>query len=137
MNEPIWISKQVVLAIHQLQLEEHGGLSGIRSESGLEAALAGPQQTYTYVPDVNLVQLAAAYAWKIARAHVLVDGNKRTAWVICVGFLRRNGLNVLPDKPEYVEVMRSVAEGSITENDFAAWLERQVVRSQEEEERNL
>lgn len=65
MKEPTWILKRVVLAIHDEQLAEHGGLPGIRDEGALESALGRPQNLFAY-GDPTIVDLAAAYAFGLA-----------------------------------------------------------------------
>lgn len=75
-----WVAKDVVLAIHDRQIAEHGGTSGIRDVGLVDSALARPQNLDAYgQPDI--ADLAAAYAYGIAKNHGFADGNKRTAWV--------------------------------------------------------
>jgi death on curing protein len=117
-----WISAAVVLAIHDAQLAEHGGATGLRDESLLLSALARPRNIATYgTPD--LADLAAAYAVGIARNHAFVDGNKRTAIIVAAGtFLPLNGYEITATSEEVVRVMLSVADGSISEQNTAAWI---------------
>ena len=82
-----WIGEAIALAIHDEQLAQHGGGSGIRDAGLLASVLAKPQQIAAYgEPDV--FDLAAAYAFGVARNHPFIDGNKRTAWVLARLFLR-------------------------------------------------
>ena len=75
----IWIERTLALAIHERQLSEHGGGSGVRDEALLESALARPQQLFAYGdPPPDLAALAASLAFGLARNHPFVDGNKRT-----------------------------------------------------------
>jgi death-on-curing protein len=75
-----WVAKDVVLAIHDRQIAEHGGTPGIRDVGIVDSALARPQNLDAYgQPDI--ADLAAAYAYGIAKNHGFADGNKRTAWV--------------------------------------------------------
>jgi death on curing protein len=122
-----WVAKVVVLAIHDEQITEHGGLAGLRDESLLLSALARPQHLATYgTPDV--AALAASYAVGIARNHPFLDGNKRTALVIGTGiFLPLNGYRLVAGNPVIVEIMLAVAEGSMSEDDFAAWLRAHIL----------
>ncbi|MFL6353851.1 MAG: type II toxin-antitoxin system death-on-curing family toxin [Bryobacteraceae bacterium] len=122
MNEPEWISYEVVLAIHAEQLCEHGGAEGIRDQGSLESALARPKHLHRYSPDATVHELAAAYALAVAKNHPFVDGNKRTAWIICAVFLELNWKPVTLDQREVVEMMLGLAAGSIDEQQFAAWL---------------
>jgi death on curing protein len=122
MNEPEWIGYEVVLAIQSEQLAEHGGSEGIRDQGLLESALARPKNLYHYSADVTLSQLAAAYALGIIRNHPFIDGNKRTAWIVCAVFLELNGKPVMLDQSEVVEMMLGSAGGTIDEQQFANWL---------------
>src|SRR3546814_1948346 len=88
-QEPRWIAKDVILAVHDRQLAEHGGGSGIRDAGLLESALARPINRWNYGAD-DLTDLSAAYAYGIACNHHCVDGNKRTAWVAARLFFALN-----------------------------------------------
>ena len=123
----VWLEKALVLAIHDRQLAEHGGTGGVRDEGLLESALARPQQLYAYGdPAPDLADLAAALAYGLARNHPFVDGNKRTAAVACESFLELNGATLEADDPELYPLYLALAEGKLTERDFAAWLRGRV-----------
>ena len=125
MKQPRWVTYDVVLAIHEAQLAEHGGSAGIRDQGLLDSALARPKNLYAYSEHVTLTQLAAAYAVGIAKNHGFIDGNKRTAWVVCAVFLELNGVPVTVDQPSVVMMMLGVASGTVIEEQFAQWLENQ------------
>src|SRR5690606_12739141 len=111
------------LAIHERQLAEHGGGSGIRDEGMLESALARPQQLHAYGdPPPDVADLAASLAFGLARNHPFVDGNKRTAAVACETFLLLNGSTLEADDLELYPAYLARAEGTLSEADFAAWL---------------
>ncbi len=124
MSEPKWVSLPVVMAIHEAQLAEHGGSAGIRDTGLLESALARSKQIHAYAENPSLEQLAAAYAFGLAKNHAFLDGNKRTAWVVCAVFLELNGRRVTASQADVVTTMLGVADGSITEDSFVTWLER-------------
>jgi death-on-curing protein len=123
MNEPEWVDFDVVLAIHEAQLAEHGGSGGIRDRGLLESALARPRNLYHYSPDASLGRLAAAYALGIAKNHAFVDGNKRTAWVVSAVFLELNGKPVTAEQAKVVAMMLAAADGSVDEEQFSTWLD--------------
>ena len=127
MDEPRWVSKQAVLALHDEQLAEHGGSAGIRDESLLDSALAKPRNVFAYADEADLFRLAASYAFGIARNHAFVDGNKRTALVVCILFLNRNGWDITSSKPDLYETFLHLAEGTLSEEDLTAWLTRHAV----------
>src|ERR1700733_9223020 len=119
----VWIGRALALAIHERQLAEHGGGSGVRDESLLESALARPQQLHAYGnPPPDLAALAASLAHDLARNHPFVDGNKRTAHVCYRIFLALNDVDLAASEEEKYVQMLALAEGSLSESDFAAWL---------------
>ena len=118
-----WIKESSVLAIHDAQLAEHGGLAGIRDVSLLLSAVARPQNLAAYgSPDPDLADLAAAYAVGIARNHAFVDGNKRTGLVVVLSFIQKNRYIVQPDQRDAVNTMLAVADGKLSEAELAQWL---------------
>ena len=119
----IWLEKALVLAIHDRQVAEHGGSSGLRDDGLLESALARPQQLHAYGdPPPDLADLAASLAFGLSRNHPFVDGNKRTAHVAYRTFLDLNNAElVATDEEKYVAIL-ALAEGKLPERDFAAWL---------------
>jgi death-on-curing protein len=123
-----WIDPAVVLAIHDQQLAEHGGASGVRDMRLLESALARPAQLEAY-GDPDLFDLAAVYAHGIARSHPFVDGNKRTAYVACMLFLRLHGFGVNAPAPTRVNLFERLGKGEIQQEEMAGWLrEHGIVR---------
>lgn len=118
-----WLPKAVVLALHDRQIAEHGGLPGTRDEGLLESALSRPQQLYAYgSPAPDLADLAASLAYGLARNHPFVDGNKRTAAVACETFIELNGATLEADDAELYERYLALAVGKLPEQEFAAWL---------------
>lgn len=125
---PKWITPAIVLAIHERQLAEHGGQSGLRDEGLLLSALARPEQLHSYgQPPPDLCALATAYAHGIAKNHPFLDGNKRTAFVTYRLFLKWNGLDLQATREERYLTMLALAAGEIPEDDFAQWLREHTV----------
>lgn len=119
----IWIGKPLVLVIHARQIAEHGGTAELRDEGLLESALARAQQLHAYgEPAPDLADLAAALAYGLARNHPFVDGNKRTAHVAYRTFILLNGAELVATDEDKYLAMLSLAEGTLSEHDFAAWL---------------
>ncbi|HEX9772605.1 MAG TPA: type II toxin-antitoxin system death-on-curing family toxin [Steroidobacteraceae bacterium] len=121
MSEPIWIDLEVVLAIHDEQLAEHGGQSGVRDRGLLESALARPQNQFAY-GDHSLARLAASYAFGISRNHPFLDGNKRTSLVVAELFLELNGLQLAATDAESVSTFLQLAAGDLTQDALAEWI---------------
>ena len=113
----------VVRLIHLRQLSEHGGEAGVRDEGLLDSALARPRQRFAYEPYSTAGALGAAYASGIARNHPFVDGNKRTAMVVCLLFLRLNGHTIEADAADKYRVFYGLASGEVSEAELGAWLE--------------
>lgn len=123
----IWINKPLALAIHDRQLAEHGGGSGVRDEGLLDSALTRPQQLFAYgEPPPDLAELAASLAFGLARNHPFVDGNKRTAAVVCEVFIELNSGKLQASDLELYPQYIGLADGSLTEQDFAEWLRARI-----------
>lgn len=122
MTEPRWLAKRALLLLHGESLAEHGGALGIRDEGLLDSALGRPINQYAYGGISDIVQLAAAYAFGIARNHPFLDGNKRAALIAAGVFLRLNGRRLQADKVDAYRAMMALAAGEISEDEFAAWL---------------
>jgi death-on-curing protein len=123
MDDPIWISKELAIAIHQRQIAEHGGSAGTRDANLLESALARPRQQFAYGdPTPAIPVLAAAYAYGIARNHPFIDGNKRTAAVVCETFLEINRWLLTADDVEMFKAFLAMAAGDLPEKDFVVWM---------------
>jgi death-on-curing protein len=127
MNEPLWVSKKAVLAMHSAQLAEHGGSDGIRDETLLDSALAKPRNVFAYADQPDIFRLAVSYAFGIARNHAFVDGNKRTALVVSLTFLDRNSWDIVASKEDVYFTFLHLADGSLTEDELTAWFTKHAV----------
>ncbi|MEP2828427.1 type II toxin-antitoxin system death-on-curing family toxin [Parvibaculum sp.] len=121
--EPLWLLRNAVLAFHSRQLAEHGGGEGIRDEGLLDSALSRPLNKFAY-EEPDLFDLAAAYAYGIATNHPFVDGNKRTAYVAALTFLRLNGYSIEASATEKYETFIRLAAGEMEEAELADWFRR-------------
>ena len=124
-----WLRTDVVLALHKRQIAEHGGDDGVRDPGLLESALARPRNIAVYEPDADIARLAAAYAFGIAKNHPFVDGNKRTALVACRTFVILNECQLEATPTEKYLTFLSLAEGSLSEEEFVNWLRAKIVAS--------
>ncbi|MCB1813266.1 MAG: type II toxin-antitoxin system death-on-curing family toxin [Candidatus Competibacteraceae bacterium] len=123
MREPRWLLESVVLAIHTMLLEAHGGEGGLRDQDLLASALARPRNKYAYEDDCSLFDLAAAYSFGLAKNHPFIDGNKRTAFLCGTLFLELNGLKFTATEPDAALTFEGLAAGTVSEADLAAWFE--------------
>ena len=128
MNEPIFITRERVDALHRQSLEAHGGQDGIRNEHGLESALAQPQNVFFYGQG-DLFDLAAAYAYHIAENQPFIDGNKRTAITTALAFLELNGVatSALTNEQLY-DAMIGIAEKRLDKAGLAEVFRRNLAR---------
>ena len=117
----VWLSRQLILAIHDEQLAEHGGAMGVRDGGLLESALARPLNRAGY-GEPDIAELTALYAVAIARNHPFVDGNKRTAYVALESFLLLNGVRFRASDAEAVVAMLAMASGDMPDDEFIAWV---------------
>ena len=115
-----WVPLNAVLAIHDEQVAEHGGIRGLRDPAAVDSALARPRNLLAYgKPDA--AALAAAYAFGLCGNHGFFDGNKRTAYVVAETFLDLNGYAMEASDEEVVSAMLAVASGVISEDKLAKW----------------
>ena len=119
-NEPVWLDVQVALAIHDRQLAEHGGASGVRDAGALESALARAQNRWAYGEDAPCA-LGAAYAFGDARKHPNADGNKRTAWVLARLFLKLNAVELSFEPIDAIHTVLALAAGELSEDELTGW----------------
>lgn len=122
----VWLSRELILAVHDEQLAQHGGASDIRDPGLLDSALARPANRAAY-GDPDLAELAALYAIALARNHPFVDGNKRTAYVALELCLRLNGLRFPASDAEAAVVMLQLAAGEISDDEFTTWVRQNAV----------
>jgi death on curing protein len=124
VEEPRWLTRAMVDAIHSELLLEHGGAAGITpgGEDLLESALARPKNRLVYEPGSDLAALAAAYLFGLVKNHGYVDGNKRVGFASAATFLLLNGLRLTASEAEAYAAVIAVVEGRSSESDLAAWL---------------
>lgn len=126
MTDWVWPDRAVIVAVHEMQLAEHGGLAGVRDAGLLDSALSRATNLAAYEsPDA--AALAAAYGWGISRNHPFIDGNKRTGFVAAELFLNLNGHDLVATDADCVLTMLGVAAGEVSEEAFAAWLRGHIV----------
>ena len=117
--------EDVVLALHDEQLAEHGGATGVRDIGLLQSALARPENLDA-LGEPDAAALAAAYAFGIARNHPFTDGNKRTAAVTALLFLLHNASAFQIGEAELVVMTLALAAGDFSEDETAAWLRERI-----------
>jgi death on curing protein len=123
MQEPQWISERLAFAIHESQIAEHGGESGIRDENLLRSALAKSRNVFCYgAGAADYALCAAAYLTGVVQNHPFIDGNKRTGLVLCGTFIRLNGMRIVAPLSELYSLTMSVATGNVDEEEITDWI---------------
>jgi death-on-curing protein len=122
VNEPVWLLKEAIMALHDQLLADFGGAAGLRDEALLESALARPANLFAYGKP-SLFDLAAAYAFGIVGNHPFIDGNKRTSFMAAYVFLARNGYCLSASEAEATAATLALAAKETTEAEYARWLD--------------
>ena len=125
MIEWKWIDPRTIQAVHEYQLAEHGGLDGVRDAGLIESALARLRNLAVY-GEPDAADLAAAYAYWLAKNHGFADGNKRTAWVAARLLLADNGYTLRVNGPEAVRMVEALAAGTMDEPAVADWFRTRI-----------
>jgi death-on-curing protein len=128
MKNIVWVLDEIVLAVHDEQLAEHGGLSGVRDHGAVESALARPRNLVAYEACDDLARLTAAYVYGITRNHGFADGNKRTALVTADLFLMLNGYELVSSPADNVLTILGVADGTLSEEELTLWIRENIKR---------
>jgi death-on-curing protein len=121
VEEPIWITYEQAIAIHSRQLRRFGGAPGLRDEGMLRSAPERPINKWTY-EKAPLPELAAAYAFGLAKNHAFVDGNKRIAFMAMMTFLHKNGVPFTPDQAAAAKIILGLAAGEVSEESLTRWI---------------
>lgn len=108
------LSVEIVCEIHAEALKKFGGLEGVRDENLRASAVLTPQSSFGgKSPYADIVEVAAAYLFYICCNHPFLDGNKRTAMMAAIVFLRLNGVDTLRDSESWEQLMLEVAASKI------------------------
>lgn len=119
---PRWLTKPLLIALHEESIARFGGSPGIRDEGLLESALERPRNLHAYENTVSAPKLAAAYGFGLARNHPFIDGNKRAALLAVAVFCHINRVRFQPAQEDEVRAIVSLAAGNVTETDLADWI---------------
>jgi death-on-curing protein len=120
-KEPLWITYEEAIAIHSRQLRRFGGAPGLRDEGMLRSALERPINKWQYEQS-GMAELAAAYAFGLAKNHAFVDGNKRIAFMAMMVFLHRNGVAFNPEPAQATTIIFALAAGEVSEESLTRWI---------------
>jgi death on curing protein len=118
---PKWLTYDQIVAVHSRQLRRFGGAAGMRDDGLLRSAIERPINKWHY-EQAELPELAAAYAFGLAKNHAFVDGNKRIAFMSMMLFLRRNAVRFAPVQAHATKIIMSLAAGEVSEESLARWI---------------
>ena len=121
LKEPLWITRRQTVAMHNRELRRFGGTLGLRGEDILRSALGRPIDIWRGNQSA-MPELAAAYAFGLAKNHAFVDGNKRIAFMAMVVFLLKNDVAFSPDPAESTAMILSLAAGEVSEESLTRWI---------------
>lgn len=120
-----YLTAEQVLFIHSRVIHETGGAHGIRDIGLLQSAVARPHATFDgreLYPD--LFSKAAALMTSLARNHVFLDGNKRTAITATGVFLSMNSRRLEASQKELVKFVLDIAVRKLSDSETAKWLKK-------------
>ncbi len=120
-KEPRWITYEQAIAIHSRQLRRFGGAPGLRDEGMLQSALERPINKWRYEQS-EMPELAAAYAYGLAKNHAFIDGNKRIAFMSMMIFLMKNDIAFSPDAAQATKIILALAAGEVSEESLTRWI---------------
>jgi death on curing protein len=120
-KEPLWLTYEQAIAIHSRQLRRFGGAPGLRDEGMLRSALECPVNKWRYEQS-GMTELAAAYAFGLAKNHAFVDRNKRIAFIAMMVFLLKNDIAFSPDPAQSTAIILALAAGEVSEESLTRWL---------------
>ena len=127
-----WVLPETVLAIHDRQIDDHGGMPGVRDRGLVESAVNRPQTIALYEDRFDIFDLAAAYGFALVQNHGFYDGNKRTAYTVTRLFLELNGYMLTASPADRVIMFLKCAKGELTEPDLAEWLRQNMQKNKSE-----
>lgn len=125
-----WVfpSVEVVLALHQTQIEEYGGSPGLRDRGLLESAVYRATNKVNYEPGATLASIAASLSFGLIKNHAFIDGNKRIGLSVLVNFLDVNGYRLECEKLEVQSMVMRAAASDLSESEWTAWVEKRTTR---------
>jgi len=119
----LYLSLEQILDFHESVINRYGGTHGIRDRGLLESAIAQPRQS-AFQTDIypTLPEKAAALAFFISENQPFLDGNKRTAAVALVTFLRLNGVDLSASDDELCGAIMGLADKTWDRKAFFGWV---------------
>ena len=127
---PKFLTFKQILSLHILQINQFGGLHGVKDEKLLCSSLAQPESGFGeeyFCKD--FYEMAAAYLFHLVKNHVFHDGNKRIAVLAAAVFLQVNGLMVVADEEEFEKIVLDAAQSLVAKSDLADFFRKNTIIS--------
>ena len=119
------IKAELVITVHELLIENYGGIQGIRDSKGLDSAITRPFMTFDQQELYPTPILkAAALIQSLINNHPFLDGNKRIGYVMMRFFLLQNKLDINATLSEKYDFVIKIANGRIQFDQISAWIEK-------------
>jgi death-on-curing protein len=124
MAERVYLTVAEVIAIHHHQIEEYGGIYGLRDQGALEAAVFRPQTGYYH----DLSEEAAPLFESLVNNHAFLDGNKRVGFAAMHTFLLLNGFDLnVSSESAYQFMVKTMEAGKFRFALLHEWIARHLV----------
>ena len=118
-----WLSKEQVIKIHSMLINQTGGIDGIKGEGLLESALNAPFQTFDGEYIYKTIKAKAAkLGYFLIKNHPFIDGNKRIGILVMMTFLEINGIEIDCTDEELIILGLGLADGSINDMELLNWI---------------
>ena len=123
-------SKEDIILLHKLLVEQYGGDSNIRDNELLDLSINSPYQTFDGKDLYDgVVRKAVHLCYSLVMNHPFVDGNKRIGAHCLVILLDANNYALSYSQDELIDVVMGIASSSLTENDLLEWVENHIKKS--------
>lgn len=121
-EEPRWVTRSMLDAIHADQIQRHGGLPGVNADALIGLALSRPRDRWysAEAEYVDLAELAAAYGYALAKNRGYRDANERVAFLAMYVFLGLNGHRLVAPQASVVSLMHNAPSGRRSQ--LADWI---------------
>jgi len=120
-----YLDGEELLVIHARIIEMTGGIHGVQDVHLLASILKTPRQTLHGKPLYSTAwQKATVYLERLAKFHVFVDGNKRTAMAAAARFLFLNGYSFVATNAAVESFVLGIVTKKLDVTTITAWLKR-------------
>jgi death-on-curing protein len=115
----IKLTKDNILTLYKIMVDNTGGTIGIRDTSLLESALNAPFQTFgdeELYP--SIIEKASRLCYGLIKNHPFIDGNKRIGVYAMLVYLGLNNINLNFSDEEIINIALKTADSSYSYEDI-------------------